>query len=118
MLGLEGPMQIGVIGLGTVGVVGLLMLLMQKVTKKSKKDIEKETRHTVKQEQTQEKIKIITKEQQVLSEQVEVAEQAADESKAKIKEIIKKASKEITETLKQDKIVTIDKQIEEDWEDL
>ena len=118
MLGLEGPMQIGIIGLGSVGAVGLLMFLIQKFTGKNKKDIEKETRHTVKQEQTQDKIKVITKEQQVLAKQVEVAESAAEESKLKVKDIIKKASKEITETLKQDSIVTIDKQIEEDWESI
>ena len=118
MFGLEGPLQIALVGLGSVGLFGGVMLLIQKLTKKSKKDIEKETRHTVKQENTQEKIKVITKEQQVLAKQVEVAESAAEESKAKVKEIMKKASKEITETLKQDKIVTIDKQIEEDWESL
>lgn len=118
MLGLEGPLQIAMVGLGSVGLFGGVMLLIQKLTKKSKKDIEEETRHVVKQEQTQEKIKVITKEQEVLAKQVEVAESAADESRKKVKEIMKKASAEITETLKQDSIVKIDKQIEDDWNDL
>ena len=115
---LTGPTKIAVFGLGTVGIVSLVMMLVQKFLKKSKADIERETKHVVKQEQTEEKIKTITKEQEVLAKQVEVAESAAEDSKKKVKEIMKKASQEITETLKQDSIVKIDQQIEDDWSDL
>lgn len=115
---LAGPAKIGIIGLGSVGLVGAIMMLVQRFTGKGKKDIEKEIRHKIKQEQTQQKIKEVTKEQKILVKQVKMAEGAAAESQEKVKKIMQVASKKIAETLKEDNILKIDQQIDDDWGDL
>ena len=115
---LEGPAKIAIIGLGSVGVLGGLMLLIQKFTGKSKADILKQFKHKVKQDRIQEDIKIVTKEQEILAKQVKMAEGAAAESQEKVKKIMQVASKKIAETLKEDSILKIDQQIDEDWNDL
>ena len=115
---LAGPAKIGIFGLGTVGLVGAVMMLVQRFTGKGKKDYEREIRHKIKQEQTQERIKEVSKEQKVLAKQVKMAEGAAAESQEKVKKIMQVASKKIAETLKEDNILKIDQQIEEDWSDL
>ena len=119
MFGLEGAAQIGIFGLGSVGLVSLLMFVMQKLTHpKRDSNIEKETKHTVKQEKLKDKLKINTEEQKKLVTTLNKAESAAETSKKKIKKIVEKATIEIEETLKHDSIVNIDKEIDNDWSNL
>jgi hypothetical protein len=118
MLDLSGPLKIAVYGLGGVGLAGGIMLLLQKFMSKDKKDYLKEFKHETKQEKTQEKIKIVSKEQEVIAKQVKMAEGAAKESQEKVKKIMQVASKKIAETLKEDNILKIDQQIADDWGDL
>lgn len=115
---LAGPAKIGIVGLGSVGLVGAIMMLVQRFSGKGKKDIEQDIRHKIKQEQTQQKIKEVSKEQKVLVKQVKMAEGAAQESQEKVKKIMQVASKKIAETLKEDNLLKIDQQIADDWDDI
>ena len=107
------------LGLGGAGVIGVLTWILSKVFTKSKStkllDIFK-SKDTVKKEQ--EKINKITKEQEIIVKQIEIAEMSSDATREKVKETIKKACDEIQVILKEDKIAAIDKQIEDDCEDI
>jgi len=70
------------------------------------------------QKRKQEEIEKTTKKQQVIAKQIEIAEQASEESKQKVDKILKKAATEVNQILKEDNIAKIDQVIEEEWEDL
>ena len=70
------------------------------------------------QKRKQEKIIKITKKQEVIAKQIEVAEKASDESKKKVDKILKKAAVEVNQILKEDNLAKIDQTIEDEWEDL
>lgn len=106
-------------GVGGTAVVGIITFLLSKFAGRSKDtkllDVFKKDK---KQEELQTKIKETTKEQEVIAKQIALAETSSNETKKKIKETLKKATIEIQETLKKDKISEIDAQIDSDWEDL
>lgn len=114
-----GVAKIGIVGLGTVGVFGVIMLLLQKFVLKSgkQKDIEV-AKHKGKQEQIQDQIGEITKEQEVLDKQIKMSEQASEESQEKVKIIAQKAAVQMNTILKEDSIAKIDSVIDDGWEDL
>ena len=64
------------------------------------------------------KIEKINKKQEVIVQQLKVAETASTESKQKVDQIIKTAAKEVNEVLKTDKLAQIDSIINDEWEDL
>lgn len=111
--------SIAVLGLGGTGLIGVIYWLLTKIMGKHPKskllDIFKKK---VVEEQEQEKIKEITKEQEIIIKQIEVAETSSEETKKKVKEKIKKAAVEIQAILKEDKISEIEKQIQEEWDDI
>lgn len=114
-----GSANIPIYGLGTAAVIGLITMLVSKfMTKSSEKRKFEHAQHQEKQEKIQEEIKVINKKQEVLTQQIEATEKAAEKSKAKVDNIVKKATQEISEVLKEDDLVKIDKTIQEGWDDL
>lgn len=83
----------------------------------SKKNII-EAVHDVIQKIGTEKIDKLTEEQEVVKKKIEDRENLSNEARTQIVEIKKKASVEITEVLKKDKISGIQKEIDDEWKDL
>jgi len=111
--------SIATLSLGGAGLIGIITWLFTKFVSKDPKikllDIFKKK---VVEEQEQKKIYKITKEQEIISKQIEIAEMSSETTKQKVKDTIIKASKDIQIILKEDKIAEIDKQIEKDWEEI
>lgn len=74
--------------------------------------------HDVIQKIGTEKIDKLTEEQEVVKKKIEDRENLSNEARTQIVEIKKKASVEITEVLKKDKISGIQKEIDDEWKDL
>lgn len=114
-----GPTTILMYGLGGTALVGIITMLLTKFTGRSKKkkllDMFKKDKQ---QEDLQKEIKEVTKEQEVIKKQLQLADTASKETKQKIKKTLQKAAVEIQDTLKKEKISEIDAQIDSDWEDL
>jgi len=119
MLESLGAAKIGIFGLGSVALFGGIMLLLKRFIQKDdqKKDIEV-AKHEGKQEQIQDQIKEITKEQAVLVKQIEVSKKASQKSREKVEKIAQKAAVEMHKVLSHDDIVKTDKMIDDEWEDL
>ena len=111
-----GPAKIAVFGLGGAAIFGGAMLLFRRFTEKG--GITRAALHKAFQSKKQEEIKEVTKKQEVLNKQLEMAEQASEDSKKRINEIAKKAAVEINQVLKEDSIAKIDEEIDKDWDDL
>jgi hypothetical protein len=106
-------------GVGGVALVGVLAIFLPKLMGKSKKTkLLDQFKKDAKQEKLQTEVKEITKEQKIIVAQIEAAEHASEATKVKIKEKLQKAAVEIQATLKEDNLVAIDDQIDEDWKDL
>ena len=106
-------------GLGSVAIFGGISILFNKfIGSDSKKAFLEKFKKDEKQKELQENIEHIDKEQQVIASQVRITEKSAAETQVKVKNILRKAAVEIQETLKQDSISEIDKQIDEDWKNL
>lgn len=112
-----GSAKIVTFGLGGVALFGGLWLLIQKLTSGKSSD-KTNVVHKIKQAVTQKKIETVTKEQEIITKQLKQAEQASEESKEKIKTIVRKAAVEMNNVLKQDVISKIDDNIDADWEKL
>jgi len=111
--------SIAILSLGGAGLIGILTWLLTKFAGRSSgKKLLDIFKKKVTEDQEQEKIKEITKEQEIIVKQIEVAEMSSDTTKQKVKEVIKKASTDIQVILKEDKIIEIDKQINENWDDM
>ena len=107
------------IAVGASGLIGLITWLLGKsVGRSSGTKLLDIFKKKVTEEQQQEKIKKITKEQEIIVKQLEIAETSCEATKEKVKETIKKTIVDIQTILKEDKIAEIDKQIKEDWEDI
>jgi galactokinase/mevalonate kinase-like predicted kinase len=111
-----GSGKIAFYGLGGVALFSGVMLLVQKFM--NKKSEEKEISHEAVEQNIEEKIKEISKEQEVIQKQLKQAETASTESKEKIKKIAQKAAVDINKVLKEDSIAKIDEQIDSDWDKL
>lgn len=70
------------------------------------------------QKRKEEKIKKLTKKQEVIARQVKMAEESSEKSKKKVDQILKKAVKDVNRVLKEDNLEKIDQTINEEWEDL
>jgi flagellar biosynthesis component FlhA len=112
-----GSAKIVTFGLGGVALFGGLWLLIQKLTSGKSSD-KRSVVHKIKQAVTQKKIEEVTKEQEVIVKQLKQAEQASEDSKEKIKKIVRKAAVEMNTILKEDSIAKIDDNIDDDWEKL
>jgi len=104
------------LGFAGCGFLGFVAFKLTSVTDKKMAIFDALKQFTDKQkieniEKTEEK-------QKVISVNVENKEKLAETTKTKIKEIEKKAAKEITEVLKEDSIAKIHKSIDSDWEDI
>ena len=77
-----------------------------------------ETLHKLTQKISKEKIDILEKKQTGIEIKIRAKEKVAEESKKKIEEIQQKAASDIEEILKENKISTIQKRIDTEWEDL
>ena len=111
--------SIATISLGATALIGVITLLLTKIVGKSSKtklfDIFKKK---VTEDQEQEKIKEISKEQEIIINQIKLADKFSEETKKKVREKVREAAKDIQKILNQDTISTINKQIDEDWEDI
>lgn len=111
--------SIAVLSLGGTGIIGVLYWLLTKIVGRDPKTkILDVFRSKVIEDREQKVIHKITKEQEIITKQIEIAETSSESTKQKVKEKIQEASKEIQVILKEDKIAEIDKQIEEEWEDI
>lgn len=70
------------------------------------------------QKRKEEKIKKLTRKQEVIARQVKMAEGSSEESKKKVDQILKKAVKDVNRVLKEDNLEKIDQTINDEWEDL
>jgi len=114
-----GAAKIGIFGLGSVALFGGLMLLLKRFMQKDSQEKNIEVaKHEGKQEQIQDQIVKITKEQEVLDKQIKMSETASEESKEKVKKIAQKAAVEMNSILKEDSIAKIDSVIDEEWENI
>lgn len=105
------------IGFLGCGGLALIVTFFMKWQRGDKSGILEEV-HKVKQKFEIDKIKDVVKEQEVLSVNIKEKESLSKESVEKIKDIQKKAAKEVEEILKDDNIKRIHDQIDSDWEDL
>jgi len=119
MLESLGAAKIGIFGLGSVALFGGIMLLLKKFIQKDpqQKSIEV-AKHEGKQEQLQDQIEDITKEQKILNMQFKMSKNASKESKEKVRKISKKAAIAINNVLKSEKIMHTDKVVDEEWKNL
>jgi len=112
-------MSITTIALGGAGAIGIITWLLTKIVGRSSGtkilDIFKKK---VTEEREQKVIHKITKEQEVITKQIEIAETSSEITKQKVKVKIQEVCEEIQIILKEDKIAEIDKQIEEEWKDI
>lgn len=106
-------------GLGGVAVFGILAIILQKLASGSKvKDALKAFKKKEKQKQLKETVKTLSKEQEVINQQLQVAETSSEESKKKVQKIVQKAAVQVQRILQEEKIQVIDDEIEEGWSKL
>ena len=106
-------LDIALYGLGGTAFFGIISVMLQKLVKKGMDKIDKPS--TEKREQ---ELKTITKEQEIISNQINQANAASEETKKKIKKILKTTATKVQEALNEDAKENIDKQLDEGWEDL
>ena len=77
-----------------------------------------EKAHGIFQKKKQETISKIEAEQKTLKVSIDKKEDLAEDTRQKIQKIQKDAAKSIAEVLKEDKITKLNKEIEEEWENI
>ena len=76
------------------------------------------TVHKLKQALGQKEVELVEEKQKVVAVNIQEKEKLSKESVDKIKDIQKKAAVEIETILKEESIAAIDKEIDEEWDDL
>ena len=111
--------SIALLGLGGAGLIGAIFLLLTKFFGRSSKDkLTDIIKSNFLKTKEQENIESVTKEQEIIIKQIKVAEVSSEETREKVKTIVREASKDIQIILNNSTIADIDKQIKEDWEDI
>ncbi len=114
-----GAGNIAIYGLGAAGLIGVISMLLSKFAGKSAvEQAVAHSKHEEKQAALQNEIEGVTVKQKVLIDQIKVTEKAAEESKVRVDNIVKKASQEINAVLKEDNLVKIDQTIQDEWDDI
>ena len=111
--------SIVILGLGGAGFISAVVLLLTKYFGRSNKEkILDIFKSKVTKKKEQENITRITREQEIITKQIEIAESSCEETRKKVKEIVLKTAEEIQKVLKENQIAEIDKEIKEDWKDI
>lgn len=105
---------LGFVGCGSIAAIAYFFLSKSVGTKTS---ITKAI-HDLIQKKVVERVKKVEGDQILIKVGIDQKEELAEESKKKIKDIQKKAAEEIYGILKEDDVVKIHKEIEEEWKEL